>query len=121
MNLSKIPHKKLLLFGSALRGEWNEESDIDLLVEFEEGHVPSFIQLHAMEEKLSQYFLGRKVDLRTANELRRYFRDEVIENAVIYMEKPDVVRIIHIIDVAKDIIDFTTKKPINHTLSIQLQ
>jgi len=71
--------KKMSLFGSVLRDDFRPDSDIDILVEFEPGHVPGFAIID-MEAELSQ-LVGRKVDLRTANELSRYFRDKVVREA----------------------------------------
>ena len=73
--------KKLALFGSVLREDFTDSSDVDILVEFEPGHIPGFIALAAMERKLSALFSGRKVDMRTAEDLSRYFRREVVTNA----------------------------------------
>jgi len=79
--------KKLAVFGSALGGELKQESDIDILVEFNEEYIPSFLKLFDMEEELSTLFNGLKVDLRTPKELSRYFRSEVMENAeVLHVE-----------------------------------
>jgi hypothetical protein len=72
--------RKLSLFGSMLKGTARTDSDIDLLVEFEPGHVPGLIALAGIEIELSD-LLGRKVDLRTAEDLSRYFRDEVVREA----------------------------------------
>ncbi len=72
---------KLWLFGSVLRGDFRPDSDIDVLVEFEPGHVPGFFRLFDMEAELSSIFGGRKVDIQTPKDLSRYFRDEVIANA----------------------------------------
>ena len=72
--------KKLSLFGSALSGSFEPDSDIDLLVEFEEDHTPGLFSIVRMEMELADV-LGRKVDLRTPEDLSRYFRDEVIRNA----------------------------------------
>ena len=55
--------------------------DIDMLVEFEPDYVPGFFDLIEMEEELSSMFGGRKVDLRTPNDLSRYFRDDVLAEA----------------------------------------
>jgi len=74
--------RKLYLFGSALRGDFGPESDVDVLVEFETGHVPGFFRLFDMEAELSTLFGGRKVDLRTPQDLSRYFRDEVLTTAL---------------------------------------
>ena len=70
--------RKLSLFGSVLRDDFGPESDVDVLVEFEAGHVPGFFRLFDMEEELSSLLGGRKVDLRTPEDLSRYFRDEVL-------------------------------------------
>jgi uncharacterized protein len=73
---------KLALFGSVLRSDFTDESDVDWLVEFERGQVPGYIRLAGMEDELSE-MIGRKADLRTPNELSRYFRQEVLESAVV--------------------------------------
>ena len=72
--------QRLSLFGSALKGEAGKHSDIDLLVEFHPEHIPGLVTLAGMEIELSQ-LLGRKVDLRTAQDLSVYFRDEVLKEA----------------------------------------
>jgi uncharacterized protein len=71
--------KKLAIFGSALRSDFRDDSDIDVLVEFEPGHIPG-LAFFAMQDELSE-ILGRKVDLNTPNFLSRYFRDKVIQEA----------------------------------------
>ncbi|MCK4311726.1 MAG: nucleotidyltransferase domain-containing protein [Candidatus Cloacimonetes bacterium] len=72
--------KKLSLFGSALRDELKAESDIDLLVEFEDEHIPGLLKLAGLEIELTR-MIGRKVDLRTPAELSRYFKDDVLAKA----------------------------------------
>lgn len=69
--------RRLSVFGSAVRGGFGSESDIDLLVEFEPGRVPGLIRLAGMEFQLSPIFGGREIELRTYEDLSRYFRDEV--------------------------------------------
>jgi uncharacterized protein len=71
--------RKLSLFGSVLRDDFTENSDVDVLVEFEEGKTPGF-RFFVMDEELSE-ILGRKVDLNTPGSLSKYFRDEVISEA----------------------------------------
>ena len=78
--------RKLSLFGSVLEGSFGQDSDIDVLVEFEKGARIGFIRLAAMELELSQ-ILGRKTDLRTPAELSRYFREDVLKNAEVQYEK----------------------------------
>lgn len=73
--------RRLSLFGSVLRGTDRPESDVDLLVEFEPGALPGLLGLAAIEAELSDLLGGRRVDLRTAQELSRYLRDEVIRTA----------------------------------------
>ena len=73
--------RRLALYGSVLRDDFGPESDVDVLVEFEPGHVPGFFRLARMERELSESFAGRKVDLRTAGDLSRYFRDAVLAEA----------------------------------------
>ncbi len=72
--------RRLSLFGSALRDQLGPDSDIDLLVEFEPDHTPGLFSMVRMELELTE-MLGRKADLRTAEDLSEYFRDEVVENA----------------------------------------
>ncbi|MFA5352957.1 MAG: nucleotidyltransferase family protein [Thermodesulfovibrionales bacterium] len=73
--------RRLSLFGSTLKGTDRPDSDVDLLVEFEVGHTPGFLELAGMEEELSGLLNDRKVDLRTPRDLSRYFRDEVLASA----------------------------------------
>ncbi len=73
--------RRLALFGSVLKGTDRPNSDVDLLVEFEPDGVPGLFGIAAMEQELSDLLGGRKVDLRTAQDLSRYFRDEVVRTA----------------------------------------
>jgi uncharacterized protein len=80
--------RKLSVFGSYLRDDFGPESYIDFLVEFEPEHVPGLIEFAGMEIELSELLGGQKVDLRTPQELSRYFRDEVMAEAEIqYAER----------------------------------
>lgn len=73
--------RKLSIFGSYLREDFGPDSDIDFLVEFEPEHIPGLLRFAGMERELSELLGGRKVDLRTARDLSRYFRDEVVASA----------------------------------------
>lgn len=73
--------RRLALFGSALREDFGPESDIDVLVEFKPGHTPGLLGIARLERELSAIFGGRKVDLRTPEDLSRYFREEVLKEA----------------------------------------
>ena len=72
--------RKLSLFGSVLRDDFRSDSDVDVLVEFDPNHIPGLIRLAGMEFELSE-ILGRTVDIRTAQDLSRYFRQEVLHSA----------------------------------------
>ncbi|MGB9006769.1 MAG: nucleotidyltransferase family protein [Candidatus Aminicenantales bacterium] len=77
--------QRLSLFGSVLGDDFRADSDIDVLVEFEPGHVPGF-GIVAMENELSR-LAGRKVDLRTPRDLSRHFREQVIREAEVRYER----------------------------------
>jgi len=79
----KLYHiKKLSLFGSVLTKDFSEHSDIDMLVEFEEGCKPGYIKYSRITRELSQ-IVNRQVDLKTPAELSKYFREKVILNSKI--------------------------------------
>ncbi len=69
--------RKLALFGSVLRDDFGADSDVDVLVEFEQGRTVGLLRMAGLQIELSE-MLGREVDLRTPAELSRYFRDEVV-------------------------------------------
>jgi uncharacterized protein len=71
--------RRLALFGSVLRQDFGAGSDVDVLVEFEPGHVPGFA-FFDLQEELSG-IVGRRVDLHTPASLSRYFRDRVVREA----------------------------------------
>ena len=77
---------KLSIFGSILRKDFSRDSDIDILVEFEPGHVPG-LAFFAIESELSKIY-GRKVDLNTPNFLSPHFRSQVMTEAKVqYVSK----------------------------------
>ena len=76
--------RRLALFGSVLRDDFTPASDLDILVEFDEGHTPGWA-FFDMQDELSA-ILGRKVDLNTPGFLSRYFRDQIIREAVVAYE-----------------------------------
>jgi predicted nucleotidyltransferase/DNA-binding transcriptional regulator YiaG len=73
--------RRLSLFGSVLKGTAHPDSDVDLLVEFEPGHVPGMLTIAGIEEELSAQLGGRRVDLRTAQDLSPHFREGVVSSA----------------------------------------
>jgi uncharacterized protein len=68
--------RKLSLFGSILRDDFGPASDVDMLVEFEPAAVVGLIKLAGLELRLTE-LVGRKVDLRTPQELSPLFRERV--------------------------------------------
>jgi len=79
--------RRLSLFGSALRGGFRPDGDVDVLVEFERDQVPG-LAFFAMEAELSR-ILGRKVDLNTPGFLSPYFRDQVLAEAEVQYDQTE--------------------------------
>jgi len=79
--------RRLSLFGSVLRPDFASHSDVDILVEFESGHVPGFFGIARLEREMSSLLGGRKVDLRTPEDLSRYFREDVVSAALVQYAK----------------------------------
>jgi len=75
--------RRLSLFGSVLRPDFGPHSDIDVLVEFEPGRTPGLFDMARFERELSAVFGDRRVDLRTPQDLSRYFRQRVLEHAAV--------------------------------------
>ncbi len=71
--------QKLSLFGSAVRADFQPESDLDLLIKFQPGHTPG-LAFFTLSEELSAFF-GRKVDLNTPRSLSPYFREQVLSES----------------------------------------
>jgi predicted nucleotidyltransferase len=73
----------LSLFGSHLKGTAQQDSDVDLLVEFEADWIPGLLGLAGIEAEISSLLGGRRVDLRTAQDLSPHFRGEIVSTAEI--------------------------------------
>lgn len=72
--------RKLSLFGSVLREDFGAESDVDVLVEFDENHLPGF-EFVRIQLELSDLLGGRKVDLVTPRALSPFLRERVLRSA----------------------------------------
>ena len=72
--------RKMALFGSVIRDDFTPRSDVDVLVEFELGRNPGLAFFSTLPDELSE-IVGRRVDLNTAQDLSKYFRQEVIDEA----------------------------------------
>lgn len=77
--------KKMAVFGSAIRDDFSDQSDIDILIEFKPGHVPG-LKFFEIEAELSQ-LLGRKVDLQTTKFISQEFRQQILEEALTAYEQ----------------------------------
>jgi len=78
---------RLALFGSVLTPDFGPDSDVDVLVVFDHAHVPGFFGLARMERELSEILNRRNVDIRTPEDLSRYFRNDVIAHAEVQYEQ----------------------------------
>ena len=74
--------RTLSLFGSILTERFRPDSDVDVVVEFEPDAAVTYLDLARMEQELSTV-IGRKIDLRTPQELSRYFRERVLTEALL--------------------------------------
>ena len=74
------PKLRLALFGSVLRDDFRPESDIDVLVEFQIGHVPG-LNFVSIEREFSGLLNGRRVDMVTPKFLNARIRDQVLSSA----------------------------------------
>jgi len=72
--------QKLSFFGSVLRSDFRADSDVDMLVEFTEGKTPSLLRMVGLEIELART-VGRKVDLRTPEDIGRYMRGRIMGEA----------------------------------------
>ena len=72
--------RRLAFFGSVLRDDFNPNSDVDVLVEFEEGHTPG-LEFIDIQDDLSKLLGGREVDLVTPKFLNHHIRDKVLKEA----------------------------------------
>ncbi len=93
-----IPHKKIvsfckrhrisrmLFFGSVLRADFGPDSDIDVLVEFDEEARITLFDMVDIQDELAA-LLGRNIDLTTPDGLSKYIRPDVIANAQVVYDR----------------------------------
>jgi len=77
--------RRLALFGSVLRRDFNSTSDIDLMVEYEAGRHPG-LMLFRQQDELSKLF-HRTADLHTTASLSPYFRDDALASSFCIYEQ----------------------------------
>lgn len=78
--------RRLSLFGSVLRDDFNSESDVDILVEYQPDSRTTYFDMTRQQDELGQLW-GRVVDLRTPMELSRHFRKQVLQNLQVIYEQ----------------------------------
>ena len=78
--------RRLAFFGSTLRDDFGPNSDVDVLVEFEQGARVGYITLAGLEIELSE-ILGRHAELHTVRGLNPRFREEVLKSAEVQYEQ----------------------------------
>jgi uncharacterized protein len=71
---------RLALFGSALSGDFHPDSDVDMLVDFQPGHVPG-LDFIKIERELSGLLQGRRVEMVTPKSLSPRLRSQILESA----------------------------------------
>ena len=71
---------RLALFGSVLRDDFSPDSDVDVLVEFQAGHVPG-LNFVSIEREFSALLQGRQVDMVTPKFLNHRIREQVLSSA----------------------------------------
>ena len=79
--LKQFSVKDFYLFGSYAREQAGDESDLDILVDFEPGAEIGLFALARLRRRLSE-LLGKQVDLVTRDALRAEMRDEILREAV---------------------------------------
>jgi len=72
--------RRIRVFGSVARGEEGPDSDVDFLVEFDQGY-DLFAQRLPLTRELSE-LLGRPVDLLPEHELNRHLRESILKEAI---------------------------------------
>jgi uncharacterized protein len=77
---SRYQVRELALFGSVLRDDFREDSDIDILVEYEPDAQVGLYEHFDLQRDLEQ-LLGRKVDLVSKRGLNVVIRDDVLRSS----------------------------------------
>lgn len=72
----------LELFGSYIRNEQTENSDLDILVDFDEENYPSLISFIAIKQDLEDK-LGIKVDLVSKNGIKPRYRKYILQDTIL--------------------------------------
>jgi len=85
-NHHKKDIKKVSLFGSYIKETAEEDSDVDVLVEFNPEATVGFFKFVQIQRELSD-FVGKPIDLLTPEALSKFFRDKVLKEAETIYER----------------------------------
>lgn len=80
------PVKRAYLFGSAVRGEQNDDSDVDILVDLDYENGADFFAFIDMQEQLTE-LLAVKVDLVSSNGLSSHIKPQIDQEKQLIYEK----------------------------------
>jgi predicted nucleotidyltransferase len=72
---------RLRLFGSTATGDATPESDVDVLVDFEQGFKADLSTYEGLEEEIGRIFGRPRVDLVRSDLLHWYIRRSVVQSA----------------------------------------
>jgi predicted nucleotidyltransferase len=73
--------RRLSLFGSAVRGELQPDSDVDFLVEYDPSKRPGMVEMQELADRLSALYGGRKVDLVNPKYLNPRLKTRILAEA----------------------------------------
>nr|ADC35887.1 DNA polymerase beta subunit [uncultured bacterium 246] len=80
--------RRLAVSGSIVRGDFRPESDVDVLIEFDPDHRPGMVGLQEIEEGLSGFYDGHRIDLLNPKYLNPRLRDRLLRDAeVVFAER----------------------------------
>lgn len=72
---------KIGIFGSFAMGDFNQKSDVDILINLNKRNKVSLLDLIGIENDLSLR-LGRKVDLVTQKGLNPYIKNNILKSTI---------------------------------------
>jgi predicted nucleotidyltransferase len=76
---------KMWLFGSVLRDDFTDHSDVDVLVEFDPNHIPGW-EYFSLSDELGT-ILGREVDLGTQKSLKARLKERIAQSSKVIYER----------------------------------
>ena len=78
--------RRLSLFGSVLRDDFDAGSDVDVLVEWDPGHTPGW-DIVTIAEEFGELFGGRQVDMINPKFLKPRLSESILKSAEVQYER----------------------------------